>query len=67
MIGWLRRALTDREGEPDTGRIMVPIVIGTMCYQAIFGDHYDPQQFGAGVGAVLLGFSAYLYGDAKRP
>lgn len=67
MIGWVKRALTDREGEPDTARIMVPVVIGTMCYMAVTGEHYEPQSFGIGIGAVLAGFSAYLYGDAKRP
>lgn len=64
---WLHDLLTDRDGAFDTGRVLVPLVIGTMCYKALTATNYDPQSFGAGVGAVLVGFSAYLFGDARRP
>jgi hypothetical protein len=65
---WLHDAVTDREGAFDTARLLVPAVILTMCWNAIMhADTYNPQSFGMGIGAVLGGFAAYLFGDAARP
>lgn len=66
---WYRSIFTDRNHEFDTGRLLVNVVILTMCAIAIkHGDSkFDFQAFGIGIGSVLTGFAAYLYGDAQRP
>jgi hypothetical protein len=64
---WLHDAFTDNDGHFDTGRILVPAVILTMCWKALNSTGYDPQSFGIGIGSVLTGFAAYLFGDAARP
>lgn len=69
---WLRSALTDHNGDFDTGRILVAVVILAMCFVQWVDVQYNnatfkPNDFGVGVGSVLVGFAAYLYGDAKRP
>lgn len=66
---WYRSIVTDRNHEFDTGRLLVNVVILTMCAIAIrHGDaKFDYQSFGAGIGFVLGGFAAYLVGDAQRP
>jgi len=65
---WYRSIFTDRDGDFDTGRLLVNVVVLTMCYIAItHGDKFDPQNFGIGIGSVLGGFAAYLFGDAQRP
>lgn len=66
---WYRSIFTDRNREFDTGRLLVNVVILTMCAIAIkHGDSkFDYQSFGIGIGSVLGGFAAYLYGDAQRP
>jgi len=65
---WYRSIVTDHDGNFDTGRLLVNVVILTMCYIAIVhGDKFEPQTFGIGIGSVLTGFAAYLFGDAQRP
>jgi len=69
---WWRSMLTDHAGEFDTGRILVAVVVVAMCAIQLLDVHYNkavfkPNDFGIGIGAVLAGFAAYLYGDAKRP
>ncbi len=70
--GWMRSILTDHQGEFDTGRILTPIVVVGMLGLAVLdtwknGAHFDAQAFGIGIGAVLAGLAAYLWGDTKRP
>jgi hypothetical protein len=69
---WLQSALTDHQGEFDAGRILVAVVILAMCGLQAWDTGvnkvaFNAMTFGTGVGAVLAGFAAYLYGDAKRP
>lgn len=66
---WYLSIFTDRNREFDTGRLLVNVVILTMCAIAIrHGDaKFDYQAFGIGIGSVLTGFAAYLFGDAQRP
>lgn len=65
---WLHDLLTDREGLADTGRVLAPVVVGTMCYMAVsHPETYNPQTFGTGIGAVLVGLAGYLFGDSRRP
>jgi hypothetical protein len=69
---WLKSALTDHQGDFDTGRILVAVVILAMCalqgWDTVVNKVvFNATTFGTGVGAVLAGFAAYLYGDAKRP
>lgn len=64
--------LTDHAGEFDTGRILVAVVIVGMLLLTWLDveqnkAHFNPQEFGIGIGAVLGGFAAYLWGDTKRP
>lgn len=68
---WYRSILTDHYGDFDLGAILVGIVILTMCvleYVDVKINHknFDPEKFGIGVGAVLVGFAGYKFGDAKR-
>ncbi|MGH7490701.1 MAG: hypothetical protein ACREMY_34565 [bacterium] len=61
-----RAVFTDREGNFDTARVLVAVVILTMCAIALMHpEKFDPQAFGTGVGAVLVGFAGYLFGDRK--
>ncbi len=69
---WYRSILTDHNGDFDMGAVLVGVVIVFMCansgYDTVINHvKFDAQAFGAGVGAVLIGFAAYKYGDAKRP
>jgi hypothetical protein len=69
---WYRSVFTDREGEFDTGRVLVAIVIFALIYfeyvhVTVHGNPFDAQSFGIAVAGILGGFAAYLYGDAKRP
>jgi hypothetical protein len=65
---WYRSIFTDSHGDFDTGRLLVNVVILTMCAIALtHGDKFDAQNFGIGIGSVLTGFAAYLFGDAQRP
>lgn len=70
--GFWRSMLTDHNGDFDTGRILVAVVVVAMCAIQLLDVQYNkavfkPNDFGIGIGAVLAGFAAYLYGDAKRP
>ena len=52
--------------------VTVAVVVVAMCVIQMWDVHFNkavfkPNDFGVGVGAVLTGFAAYLYGDAKRP
>lgn len=56
----------------DTGRALVVIVVISMVLMqawdvVIHKAAFHPQEFGAGVGALLVGLGAYLFGDSKRP
>lgn len=69
---WYRSVFTDRDGDFDTGRVLVAIVIFALIYfeyvhVAVHGNPFDAQSFGIAVAGILGGFAAYLYGDAKRP
>ena len=69
---WLRSALTDHQGDFDTGRILVAVVILGMLalqgYDVIVNlREFKPNDLGLGVAGVLAGFAAYLWGDTRRP
>jgi len=69
---WIRSALTDHQGEFDTGRILVAVVIVVMLalqgYDVIVNlREFKPNDLGMGVAGVLGGFAAYLWGDTRRP
>lgn len=68
---WVRSVLTDDKGEFDTGRILAPIAVAGMLLLngwavVVNVQHFDPQALGVGIGSVLGGLAAYLWGD-KRP
>ncbi len=70
--GFWRSALTDHAGEFDTGRILVAVTVVGMIAIAFIDVYlnkakFDAGAFGVGIGAVLAGFAAYLWGDTKRP
>ncbi len=70
LPNWWRTALTDRNGDFDTGRILTPVVVVGMLLLAttdvvLNHAHFDAQSFGTGIGAVLVGLAAYLWGDSK--
>jgi predicted membrane-bound mannosyltransferase len=59
---------TDNRGAWDTGRVIVPLAVLAMIAISAFdvvsnGRAFNAQDLGVGVGAVLAGFAAYLYGD----
>lgn len=67
---WYRAIFTDRNGEFDTGRVLVAVtIIGMLGLAWLDVDHnkahFDTQAFGIGIGAVLAGFAAYLATDKK--
>jgi hypothetical protein len=69
---WLRSIATDHNGDFDLGAILVGVVAVFMCLNSgydtiILHKTFDAQAFGIGIGAMLGGFAAYKYGDAKRP
>lgn len=69
-VAFWKSVLTDRLGEFDTGRILVPIVILAMLAftyidVAINKQPFSAQNLGTGVGLVLTAFAAYLWGDYK--
>jgi hypothetical protein len=69
---WYHSIFTDHDGEFDTGRVLVAIVILGMCWMQWYDVKYnavefDAQKFGTGIAAVLAGFAAYLWGDTRRP
>lgn len=67
-----RSILTDHNGDFDMGAVLVGVVAIFMCAAAgwdtlILNNPFNAQQFGIGVAAMLGGFAAYKWGDAKRP
>lgn len=69
---WFRALLTDHNGDWDFGAWLVAVVTIFMCANSWYDVHilhnkFDAQAFGAGIAAMLVGFAAYKYGDAKRP
>lgn len=68
-----RSILTDHDGEFDAGAVLVIVVALFMCVAKgydVFVLHtgFDPEKFGFGIAAMLGGFGAYKWGDAKaRP
>jgi hypothetical protein len=69
---WYRSIFTDRDGDFDTGRVLVAVVILAMCWMQWYDvkwneTEFNAQSFGTGIGAVLAGFAAYLWGDTRRP
>lgn len=66
-----RSVMTDHNGDFDLGALLVAVVILVMCVVEAFdvkrGKPFNPQEFGIGVAAVLGGFAAYKWGDARRP
>ena len=69
---WYRSILTDHNGDFDMGAVLVGIVAIFMCVNSgydtwILHTKFNAQEFGIGIAAMLTGFAAYKYGDAKRP
>lgn len=64
--------LTDHNGDFDMGAVLVGVVCTFMCVASGFdvighGTKFNAQEFGIGIAAMLGGFAAYKWGDAKRP
>jgi hypothetical protein len=54
------------------GAVLVGVVTLFMCvnsgYATIeYAQPFNAQEFGIGIAAMLTGFAAYKWGDAKRP
>lgn len=69
---WYKSILTDHNGDFDMGAVLVGVVTVFMCLNAGYDTmalhtKFNAQEFGIGIAAVLGGFAAYKYGDAKRP
>lgn len=69
---WYRSILTDHNGDFDMGAILVGVVALFMCINSgydtiVLHTKFNAQEFGIGVAAMLGGFAAYKWGDAKRP
>ncbi len=69
---WYRSILTDHAGDFDFGAISVGVGVLALCFNSgwdviVNHAHFDAMQFGTGMGAMLIGFAGYKYGDAKRP
>lgn len=70
LPSWWRTALTDRNGDFDTGRIITPVavfwVLSLSTYDTVVnGATFDAQKIGTGIGLILGGLAAYLWGDSK--
>jgi hypothetical protein len=68
---WFRSIMTDHQGDFDLGAVLVGVVAVFMCLNSGYDTialhkTFNAQEFGAGIGAMLLGFAAYKFGDAKR-
>lgn len=71
-MGIWKSAATDFDNATgDTGRLLsIVVVCGMVVLQLLSTlmttDHkFDPQAFGMGVAAVLVGLGGYIYGDSK--
>ena len=70
--GFWKHISTDRDNETfDTGRSLVIVVILSMIFMESWdviwhGTKFDPQSFGTGVAAILVGLGAYVFGDTKN-
>jgi hypothetical protein len=69
---WYRSILTDHSGDFDMGAVLVGVVAIFMCINSgydtwVHGVKFNAQEFGIGIAAMLGGFAAYKWGDAKRP
>lgn len=67
-----RSILTDHNGDFDMGAVLIGVVAVYMCAASgydvfVLSKTFDAQQFGTGIAAMLVGFAAYKWGDAKRP
>lgn len=70
-IGFAKSALGDPSGAWDAGRILVALTVVCMlaiqAYDVIGnGREFKAQDIGIGIGAVLTGFAAYLYGKKQE-
>lgn len=68
---WFRSIMTDHNGDFDLGAVLVGVVTVAMCLNSgydtiILHTKFNAQEFGIGIGAMLAGFAAYKFGDAKR-
>jgi hypothetical protein len=69
-----RHISTDYDNQTfDTGRVLGIVVVLSMIFMEgwdviIHASKFDPQGYGAGVAAVLVGLGAYIFGDnVKKP
>lgn len=71
-IGAFRDLITDGRNRVDSGRFIAPFAVFGLVFISAWDviiNHakFDPQSLGVGIGAILGGLAAYLYGDAKHP
>lgn len=70
-IGYFRDLTTDNRDRVDSGRFIAPLAVISLILisawdVAVNHAKFDPQALGVGIGAILGGLAAYLYGDAKH-
>lgn len=73
-VGVWKSVSTDYDNHTfDTGRFLVVLVVIAMIFLQgwdviAHAAKFDAQSFGTGIGALLLGLGAYIFGDnTKRP
>lgn len=69
-VSFWREVLTDHADEFDTGRFLalVTVLAGVLLSAwsvIVQGKPFDAQSYGIGVGGLLTGLAAYIFGDAK--
>ena len=68
---FFKHLMTDSDNETfDIGRAVVFFVVVSMVFMqgwdvVVHATKFDPQAFGAGVSALLIGLGAYIFGDKK--